>query len=69
MKIVSFPCNELWFQIFFNLKLTDIIRLSFILRRINEIIFGNEHFKKYCKLSYTIINKSKFCDCFMKRFN
>ena len=63
-------CNKnVWFKILLNLKITDIIGLSFVSRRLNKIIHFNNGFKKYCKLSNSIVDKDKLYDFFMERYN
>ena len=36
---IVYLCNQLWFQIFIYLRLIDIIKLSLVSRRVNEIVF------------------------------
>ena len=57
------------FQIFFYLRITDIIRLSFVSRRMNEIVYGSKQFANYRKLLNSIIDKTELYECFMKRFD
>ena len=66
---IIYLCNEFWFQILFYLCVTDIIRLSFVSRRLNEIVYGHKLFKKCRKLSNSIIDKKELYDSFMKRFD
>ena len=47
----------------------DIIRLSFVSKRLNEIVHLNNEFKKYRQLSNFIIDKNKLYDFFMERCN
>ena len=69
MKCFVYLCNELWFLIMIYLRLIDIIRLSFVSKKLNEIAYGNKRCRKYWELPNTIINKSELYDCFMKRFS
>ena len=47
----------------------DIVSLSFVSRRLNEIVHLNNGFKKYFQLSNSIFNKDKLYDFFMERYN
>ena len=49
--------------------MTDIRSLSFVSRRLNEIIHFNYGFKEYCKLSNSIVDTDKLYDFFMERYN
>ena len=46
-----------------------IISLSFVSRRLNEIVHLNTGFRKYYQLSNFVVNKDKLYDFFMKRYN
>ena len=47
----------------------DVIFLSFVSRRLNEIVHFKNGFKKYCQISNSILNKDKLYDFFMERYN
>ena len=47
----------------------DIISLSFVSRRLNEMVHLNNGFKKYCQLSNSIDNKDQLYDFFLERSN
>ena len=49
--------------------MADIISLLYALKRLNEIVHPNNGFKKYCQLSNSIVDKDKFYDFFMERYN
>ena len=51
------------------LIIIDIIRLSFVSKRLNETAYVNKQFRNYWKPSNTVINKRKLCDCFLERFD
>ena len=66
---IVYFCNELWFRFVFYLCITDINRLSFLSRRLNEIVYGHKLFKKYREISNRITDENELYDCFMKRFD
>ena len=45
------------------------MRLSFVPRRMNEIVYGGKQFRNYRKLSTSIIDKTELYECFKKRFD
>ena len=49
--------------------MNNIINLSVVSRRLNEIIHFNNQFKRYWKLSNSINDKDKLYDFFMERYN
>ena len=49
--------------------MTNIVALSLVSRRLNEIVPLNKGFKKYRQLSNLIVNKIQLYDFFMERYN
>ena len=47
----------------------NIIRLSFDSKRLSEIAYGNKRFRKYWKLSNTVLDENKLYDSFLERFD
>ena len=68
-KLYRYLCNEVWFQILLYQDLDDIIRLPFISRRLNEIVYSNKRFKNYHILLNSIINKGQLYECVMKKYD
>ena len=68
-NFIVYLCTEVWFQILLYLRINDNMRLSFVLGRINAIVYSSEQFKKHPELSNLITNKVKLCECFMKRYD
>ena len=60
---------DVWFEILKYLKVVEIIRLLFVSRRLNEIIFSSKQYKKYRNLSNLVVDKNKLYDCFKQRYN
>ena len=66
---IIYLSTEVCFEILLYLRIIDITRLSFVLRRMHTAIYSSKQCKKYRELSSLIIDKVELYEWFMKRLD
>ena len=59
----------LGFEILKYLKIIEIMRLLFVSRRLNEIVFSSKQYTKHRSLSNLAVDKNKLYHCFKQKYN